>query len=161
MGLDSHSVLAVAIVTGGSTRAGHDVARVLASWAWPIVIVYLDHQARVEATVAEIIGAGGAAVTVRADLEDDLDVQRLFSESSVAFGGVDVIVHTTTENAALVYEHATRHLRRGGAIFSSAVAESIGPQVASTLRIRGITVKLVPPEDVVASVETWRRQSAG
>ena len=68
MDLDSHTVLAVAIVTGGSTRAGRDVARVLASWAWPIVIVYLDHQARVEATVAEIIAAGGAAVAVRADL---------------------------------------------------------------------------------------------
>ena len=116
-------MLAVAIVTGGSTRAGRDVACGLASWAWPIVIVYLDHQSRVEARVAEIIAVGGAAVAVRADLTDDLDVQRLFNESSVGFGGVDVIVHTTTGNAAFIYEHAATCVRRGGVIVTTAVAE--------------------------------------
>jgi DNA-binding CsgD family transcriptional regulator len=71
----------VAIVTGGSFPAGRYVARGLARWAWPVVIVYLDHQSRTEATVAEIIAAGGTTIAVRADLADDLDVQRLFTES--------------------------------------------------------------------------------
>jgi NAD(P)-dependent dehydrogenase (short-subunit alcohol dehydrogenase family) len=161
MGLDSSSVLAVAIVTGGSTRAGGDVARVLASWVWPVVIVYLDRQAQVEATVEEIIGAGGSAVAVRADLADDLDVQRVFNESRVAFGGVDVVVHTTSEDPSLVYEHAARYVRRGGVIVSTAVTESIAPAVASTLHNRGITVTPVPLGGVVGTVEAWRRQSPG
>jgi hypothetical protein len=40
---------------------------------------------------------------VRDRVADDLDVQRLFTESIAAFGGVDVVVHTTTDSAALLY----------------------------------------------------------
>src|SRR5437660_1242609 len=105
---------AVAIVTGGSCPTGRGVARGLAGRAWAIVVVYLEHQATAEATVAEIIAAEGTTVAVRADIEDDLDVQRLFAESIAAFGGVDVLVHTTPASAALLYRHAARHVRRGG-----------------------------------------------
>ena len=86
----------VAIVTGGSSGAGREVARGLASWGWAIVVVYLEHQRTAEATVAEILAAEGKVVAVRADLADELDVQRLFAESTAAFAGVDVVVHTTT-----------------------------------------------------------------
>jgi len=110
---------AVAIVTGGSSQTGGDVARGLASPAWAIVVVYLEHQSRAEATVARIIAAEGTTVAVRADLADDLDVKRLFTESIAAFGGVDVVVHTTTDTAALLYQHAVRHIRARGAIVST------------------------------------------
>ena len=99
-------------------RTGREVARGLAGWGWAIVVVYLEHQRRAEATVAEILAAEGTTVAVRADLADDLDVQRLFAESIAAFGGVDVVVHTTTDSAALLYQHAARHVRRRGAIVS-------------------------------------------
>ena len=161
MRLDSHPGRAVAIVTGGSSRAGRDVARALASWGWPVVIVYLDHQPRAETTVAEIIAEGGTTVAVRADLADDLDVQRLFTESIAAFGDVDVIVHTTTDNAGFLYEHAARCLRVRGAIVSTSVAEPTGPRVAPQLRVRGITVGRVPPEAVPAFLGRWRRQTTG
>jgi hypothetical protein len=36
---------------------------------------------------------------VRADLGDDLDVERLFHESIAAFGGLDLVVDTTTGGA--------------------------------------------------------------
>ena len=91
---------AVAIVTGGSTGTGREIARGLAAWAWAIVLVYLEHQRTAEATVAEILAAEGRIVAVRADLADDLDVQRLFAESAAAFAGVDVVVHTTSESAS-------------------------------------------------------------
>jgi NAD(P)-dependent dehydrogenase (short-subunit alcohol dehydrogenase family) len=44
---------AVAIVTGGSSETGREVARALAGWGWAIVVVYLEHQPTVEATVAD------------------------------------------------------------------------------------------------------------
>jgi NAD(P)-dependent dehydrogenase (short-subunit alcohol dehydrogenase family) len=71
----------VAIVTGGSSASGREVTRGLASRRWPIVVVYLEHQRTVDAAVVEILSTGGTIVTVRADLADDLDVQRLFAES--------------------------------------------------------------------------------
>ena len=110
-----------------------DVARELARWAWAVVIVYLDHQSQAEATVAEIIAAGGTTIAVRADLADDLDVQRLFTESIAEFGGVDVVVHTTSDSAALLYQHAARHVRRRGAIVSTSAPEPhrAGGRIAS------------------------------
>jgi NAD(P)-dependent dehydrogenase (short-subunit alcohol dehydrogenase family) len=150
----------VAIVTGGST-SGDDVARGLAGWGWGIVLVYLEDQCRAEATVAQILAAGGKIVAVRADLADDLDVQRLFAESSAAFEGVDVVVHTTTECASLLYRHAARHVRRPGAIVSAAPAECVTPVVARELRERGISVGRAPPEDVLSHLDTWWRLASG
>ena len=79
-------------------------------------------------------------MAVRADVADDLDVQRLFAETMIAFGGVDVVVHTVssslpatpvtevgldefdalvrinTRATIVVNQEAARHLRNGGAI---------------------------------------------
>jgi NAD(P)-dependent dehydrogenase (short-subunit alcohol dehydrogenase family) len=158
MTLGSDSGRPVAIVTGGTCQAGRDIARGLASWAWPVVIVYLEHQSRVEATVAEIIAAGGITVAVRADLADDLDVQRLFTESIAAFGGVDVVVHTTMENAVPLYQHAARYVHRRGAMLSTCPVERISPQLVSRLREHGITVGQARPESVLDSLGRWRQQ---
>ena len=76
---------------------------------------------------------------MRADLADDLDVARLFAESSAAFGGVDVVAHTTTETASLLFQHAARHVRRRGAIVSVYAADGVTPVVARQLRERDIT----------------------
>lgn len=148
----------VAVVTGGSVGAGREVARGLASWGWAIVVIYLEHQPTAEATVAEILAAGGRTVAVRADLADDLDVQRLFAESTAAFAGVDVIVHTTTDSAALLYQHAAQHVRPRGAIVSVCAADRVTPGIARQLRARAVSVGRAPPEDVLAFLDRWRRQ---
>jgi 3-oxoacyl-[acyl-carrier protein] reductase len=94
------STEAIAIVTGGASWTARQLTRGLASWDWAIVVVYLEHQREAETTVAEILAAEGRTVAVRADLTDELDVERLFAESVAAFGGVDVVAHTTTESGA-------------------------------------------------------------
>jgi 3-oxoacyl-[acyl-carrier protein] reductase len=152
---------AVAIVTGGSVGTGREVARGLASWGWAIVAVYLEHPRTAEATAAEILDAGGKIVTVRADLADDLDVQRLFAESRAAFAGVDVVVHTTTDGASLLYRNAARSVRGGGALVSVSAADCVAPGVARVLRERGITVGRAPPEELLSFLDRWRRQVVG
>jgi hypothetical protein len=148
----------VAIVTGGSFPSGRQVARGLARWDWPTVVVYLEHQCAVEAAVAEILKADGNVVAVRADLGDDLDVARLFAESSAVFGGVDVVAHTTTETASLLFQHAARHVRRRGAIVSVHAAEGVTPSVARQFRERGVRVGRVPPDEVLGFLDAWRRR---
>jgi NAD(P)-dependent dehydrogenase (short-subunit alcohol dehydrogenase family) len=152
---------AVAVVTGGSFGTGREVARALASWEWAIVVVYLEHQRTAEATVAEILAAEGKIVAVRADLADDLDVQRLFAESTAAFAGVDVVVHTTTDSASLLYEHAAQHVRPRGAILSVCDVDPGTPGVARRLRERCIWVGRAPPHEVLAFLDRWRRQAIG
>jgi 3-oxoacyl-[acyl-carrier protein] reductase len=146
----------VAIVTGGSSARGRDVARGLARWDWAIVVVYLEQQQTVEATVVEILAANARIVAVRADLADDLDVQRVFAESSAAFGGVDVVAHTTAQSATLLVRHAARHVRPGGVIVTVSAVDGVAPDVAGDLRERHISVGTATPEGVLALLDGWR-----
>jgi len=149
----------VAIVTGGSSGTGREVARALTGWGWAIVIVYLEHQRAAESTVNEILAAGGNVVAVRADPADDLDVQRLFAESNAAFAGVDVVVHTTSGIDSLLFQHAARHVRSRGAIVSTPATCHVTPGVARQLRDRGISVGRPPPEDVLPFLDRWRKNT--
>jgi short chain dehydrogenase len=149
----------VAIVTGGSSEHGRDVARALTRWGWAIVIVYLEHQRAAEATVDEILAAGGDVVAVRADPADDLDVQRLFAETTAAFAGVDVVVHTTSGSASLLYQYAARHIRSHGAIVSTSATGRVAPSVARQLSKRGISIGRAPPEEMLSFLDSWRQRA--
>jgi 3-oxoacyl-[acyl-carrier protein] reductase len=151
----------VAIITGGSSGCGREIARALTVWGWAIVIVYLEHQPVAEATVAEILAAEGNVVAVRADLADELDIQRLFAESSAVFASVDVVVHTTTGTASLLYYYAARHVRSHGAIVSLAPAERVTPAIAPMLRERHIRIGRTPPGEVLSFLDSWRRHATG
>src|SRR5919198_5582602 len=100
----------VAIVTGGSRGPGRTVARTLACRGYAVVVVYLRNQPEAEATVDEILAAGGTALAARADVTDALDVERVFDETAAMFGGVDVLVHAAARGSAVVYRRAAHHL---------------------------------------------------
>jgi 3-oxoacyl-[acyl-carrier protein] reductase len=135
----------VAIITGGSCETGRELVRGLASRGHVVVVVYLRHQHAAEAVVEEILAAGGAALAVRADVTDALDVERLFDETTAAFGGVDVVVHAARGGTSIVNEHAARRLRQGGGIVSISTAEAITAALAHELRVRDITVNGLAP----------------
>ena len=108
---------AVAKITGGAfvDRAARSPAGLRAgagrsSWSTSTI------STAAEAAVADILAADGTVVAVRADLADDLDVQRLFAEAGAVFAGVYVVVHTTTDSGSMLYRHAALHVRAGGAI---------------------------------------------
>ena len=153
---------AIAIVTGGASWTARQLTRGLASWDWAIVVVYLEHQREAETTVAEILAAEGRTVAVRADLTDELDVERLFAESVAAFGGIDVVAHTTTESGALLYRQAAEQLRRGGVIVSVSGTEATAPLLARRLRERGITVGTASRSRALCSLApNWWRHGRG
>jgi 3-oxoacyl-[acyl-carrier protein] reductase len=147
----------VAIVTGGSRGVGGATVRRLAACGYAVVVNYLHDQRAAELTVEAILAGQRDAMAVRADVADDLDVQRLFAETIAAFGGVDVVVHTAgrhlttppvtevgpdefdalarlnTRATLVVNREAVRHLRNGGAIVNlSSSAEN------SSLRTHGL-----------------------
>jgi 3-oxoacyl-[acyl-carrier protein] reductase len=157
---------AVAIVTGGSRGAGRAIARELASRGYAVAVVYLRDQRGAESAVDDILAAGGAALSVRADVADALDVERLFDETKAAFGDVDLVVHAATGGASVVTSLAARQLRHGGAIVDVAGSDAISPALAAQLRARDITVIALAPgtespgaaEDIrelVAVLERW------
>jgi 3-oxoacyl-[acyl-carrier protein] reductase len=138
--LDGSPAGGVAIVTGGSRGVGRATIRRLAASGYAVVVNYLHDQRAAESTVEAILAGNSDAVAVRADVADDLDVERLFAETAAAFGGIDVVVHTVgsrvtatplaeadldefdalvrinTRATFIVNREAARHVRNGGAI---------------------------------------------
>jgi 3-oxoacyl-[acyl-carrier protein] reductase len=130
----------VAIVTGGSRGVGRETIRRLASVGYGVVVNYVHDQPQAEAIVQAVLEARGNAVTVRADVTDVLDVDRLFSQTIETYGAVDAVVHavrghiapatltelsleefdemcrTSTRATLIVNRAAARMLRAGGAI---------------------------------------------
>jgi 3-oxoacyl-[acyl-carrier protein] reductase len=142
--LDGASEGRVAIVTGGSRGVGRATIARLAARGYAVVVNYLHDQHGAESTVETVLAGRGAAVAVRADVTDELDVQRLFAETIVAFGRVDAVVHAVegrivsapvievdldefdalcrinTRATLIVNREAARTLRNGGAIVNLA-----------------------------------------
>jgi 3-oxoacyl-[acyl-carrier protein] reductase len=147
----------VAIVTGGSSGVGQATIRRLAASGYAVVVNYRNRQRAAESTVEAILANNGDAVAVRADIADDLDVQRLFAETIAVFDGIDVVVHTAdsrntaapvtevdldefdallrtnTRATFVVNREAARRLRNGGAIVN--LSSSPG---GSSLRTHGV-----------------------
>jgi len=146
----------VAIVTGGSRGVGRATTGRLAASGYAVVVNYLHDQRAAESAVDAILADRGDAVAVRADVADDMDVERLFTETIAAFGGIDVVVHAVgsrisatpvseagldefdalvrinTRATFIVNREAARHLRNGGAIVNlSSSAEGSSPAARS------------------------------
>ncbi len=142
----------VAIVTGGSRGVGLATVQHLTGRGYLIVVNYLHDQSAAESTVDRILAVNGSAVAVRADVADELDVQRLFAETIEAFGRIDVVVHAAgcrlgaadvadidageldalcriTRAVLLVNREAARRLRDGGSIVNvtGCMVEQPGP----------------------------------
>jgi NAD(P)-dependent dehydrogenase (short-subunit alcohol dehydrogenase family) len=66
--------------------------RKLANRGYAVVVGYIRDRGAADSIVEEVLAAGGTALTIRADVADELDVERMFAETD-AFGGVDVVVH--------------------------------------------------------------------
>src|SRR5712675_2694028 len=91
----------VAIVTGASKGIGAAIAKGLAAVGASVVVNYAASREGADRVVAEIVGKGGKAIAVAADVSKAADVQRLFAATKKAFGALDVLV-----NNAGVYRFA-------------------------------------------------------
>jgi 3-oxoacyl-[acyl-carrier protein] reductase len=91
----------VAVVTGASKGIGASIAKHLAAEGASVVVNYASSKTGADKVVAEITGAGGKAVAVKADIATKADIDRLFAETKRAFGRLDILV-----NNAGIYEFA-------------------------------------------------------
>jgi 3-oxoacyl-[acyl-carrier protein] reductase len=158
----------VAIVTGGSRGVGRATISRLAARGYAVVVNYLHDQRAAESTVEAILACNGSAVAIRADIADDLDVERLFGETIASFGGIDVVVHAAgsritaspltevdldefdalvrinTRATFVVNRAAARHLRNGGAIINLTCSAG-----GSSLRTLGLCAATKAATDVL------------
>ena len=82
----------VAVVTGASKGIGASIAKHLAQDGAAVVVNYSSSKAGADRVVSDIVGHGGKAVAVQANVAKKADVERLFAEAKKAFGTLDILV---------------------------------------------------------------------
>lgn len=82
-----------AIVTGGGRDIGQAAALKLASEGARVAINYFASSDGADATVAQIIAAGGQAFAMQGDLTKASDVDALVSRTIEEFGGLNILVN--------------------------------------------------------------------
>ena len=89
-----------ALVTGGSRGIGRAIARAFAAEGAHVAVTYNAHGAEAAEAVSEIVGAGGRAFALPADVANEAQVKALFAEAVPRLGGLDILVN----NAGVILE---------------------------------------------------------
>jgi NAD(P)-dependent dehydrogenase (short-subunit alcohol dehydrogenase family) len=80
------------LITGSSRGIGAQLAKYVAAAGARVAINYRSKAPRAEKIAAEIIEAGGDAITVGADVTDPVAVSSMMATITGAFGGLDILV---------------------------------------------------------------------
>jgi NAD(P)-dependent dehydrogenase (short-subunit alcohol dehydrogenase family) len=90
----------VAIVTGGARRIGRAIVEDLAAHGWAVAIHCNSSRIEADALAAAIVGTGGKAVVVQADLADLGSVAGVVYDSATKLGKASLLVN----NASILAE---------------------------------------------------------
>ncbi len=85
--------MGVLVVTGSSRGIGAQICRLGAQRGWVVCVNYTSSADEAQGVVAEIEGAGGQAIAVRADVSVPQDVETLFERVEVELGPVSGLVN--------------------------------------------------------------------
>ncbi len=83
----------VMLITGASRGIGAATARLAAGQGYRVVINYQRNREAADALVEAIMITGGEALAVQADVADEVQVCRLFTEVDARLGRLDVLVN--------------------------------------------------------------------
>jgi 3-oxoacyl-[acyl-carrier protein] reductase len=149
----------VAVVTGASKGIGASIALHLAAEGAAVAVNYASSKEGADRVVAEIVGRGGKAVAVQANVAESADIRRLFAETKKAFGGLDILV-----NNAGVYEFApleevtAEHFHKmfdlnvlGLILASQEAVKHFGPAGGSIINISSVAATSAPATGSVYS----------
>ena len=149
----------VAVVTGASKGIGASIALHLAAEGAAVVVNYASSKDGAERVVGEIVRKGGKAIAVQANVANQADIQRLFSEAKKAFGRLDILVNNAgiyefapIENVTAEHFHKLFDLNVLGLILASQEAvKSFGADGGNIVNISSVVATLAPPATSVYS----------
>lgn len=89
----------VAVISGASRGIGKETALLFGREGGRVVINYKKNKEAADTVVAEIKSAGGNALAVQADVEDQAQIVAMFQQAKDAFGKVDIVVVNAAASA--------------------------------------------------------------
>ncbi|HYE37527.1 glucose 1-dehydrogenase [Methylocaldum sp.] len=149
----------IAVVTGASKGIGASIAQYLAAEGAAVVVNYASSKEGADHVVAEIIGKGGKAIAVQADIAKEADIRRLFAEAKKAFGPLDILVNNAgiyefapLENVTAEHFHKMFNLNVLGLILATQEAvKHFGPAGGNIVNISSVAATSAPPNTSVYS----------
>jgi NAD(P)-dependent dehydrogenase (short-subunit alcohol dehydrogenase family) len=104
----------ILLVTGGSRGIGAATSRLAAKQGYAVCVNYRSRKDEATAVVSAIRSEGGSAIAVQADISNEADVRRLFSECDLQLGVLSALVNNAgiLETQMRVESIDTARLRR-------------------------------------------------
>ncbi len=113
------------LITGAARRIGREIALAMAGHGWDVALHFGRSQDEALALAGQIHDLGRRAVALRADLDDEAAVDRLFAQANAQLGPLDAIVNNASRfepdrPESFAYDNLRAHL---------------GPNLAAPLRL--------------------------
>jgi 3-oxoacyl-[acyl-carrier protein] reductase len=149
----------VAVVTGASKGIGASIAEHLASEGAAVIVNYASSKSGAEKLVNDITQQGGKAIALQGDVAKRADVERLFAETTKAFGRLDILVNNAGVYEFLPLEQITpEHFHRqidvnvlGLILATQEAAKHFGPDGGSIINISSVASTSAPATGSVYS----------
>ena len=94
----------IALVTGGSSGIGAEIARYLAQAGATVAINYNSNPEPAEKLAKDIQTDGGEAIALQANVSQESEVKALFSQVCQEFGTVDILINNSgIQKTVLLY----------------------------------------------------------
>lgn len=146
----------VALVTGGSKGIGAAIAKSLAAEGASVAVNYASSKSGAESTVAEIVAAGGTAVSVQGDVSKAADARSIVDKTIAKFGRLDILVNNSGVYEFAPIEKVTeesfhRHFNinvLGLLLTTQAAVRHLG-EGSSIINIGSVVSRLTPPGSAV------------